>query len=452
MPRSTIDSPIATRAARERLASRREPYWRGIESGIAVGYRRNARGGVWLARMLEAGRYREEGLGRADDSLPPNGVDVLDFRQAQAKAIAWAAQRQRIAVGLEPAAPKVARTPYKVADAIAAHLADLAARGSRGLDQTRSKAEAHILPALGDVPVGHLTRDKLRAWHHAVASAPARVRGKPGEVVVARKVAPNDDDAGRRRRATANRVLTVLKAALNHARAEGKVVCSGDAWQLVKPFRGADAPKVRYLTDDEAVRLVNACPTDFRALVTGALLTGCRYGELAAIRAGDIDEKAGTVNIPRSKSGKSRHVVLTDEGQAFFARLAMGKPTASLLFERDMVAKQASRSTMAEMRRSAWGKSDQFRAMAEACTAARIVPAVSFHILRHTYASRLAGRGVPMPVIAAQLGHSDTRMTERHYAHLAPSYVADTVRAAFGSLGLSPDRKGVASFASARQG
>ena len=44
--------------------------------------------------------------------------------------------------------------------------------------------------------------------------------------------------------------------------------------------------------------------------------------------------------------------------------------------------------------------------------------------------SALAMRGVPMGVIAAQLGHSDTRMTERHYAHLSPNYVADTVRAA----------------------
>ena len=42
-----------------------------------------------------------------------------------------------------------------------------------------------------------------------------------------------------------------------------------------------------------------------------------------------------------------------------------------------------------------------------------------------------------MGVIAAQLGHGDdTRMTERHYAHLAPSYVADTVRAAMGELGI----------------
>ena len=47
-------------------------------------------------------------------------------------------------------------------------------------------------------------------------------------------------------------------------------------------------------------------------------------------------------------------------------------------------------------------------------------------------------RGVPMGVIAAQLGHSDTRMTERHYAHLSPSYVAETVRRSFGTLGIVP--------------
>ena len=58
----------------------------------------------------------------------------------------------------------------------------------------------------------------------------------------------------------------------------------------------------------------------------------------------------------------------------------------------------------------------------------------NFHGLRHTYASRLAMRGVPLAVIAAQLGRADTRMVERHYGHLSPSYIADTVRQAFGSL------------------
>ena len=55
-------------------------------------------------------------------------------------------------------------------------------------------------------------------------------------------------------------------------------------------------------------------------------------------------------------------------------------------------------------------------------------------------------RGVPMGVIAAQLGHADTRMTERHYAHLSPNYVANTVRPrcqATAAQGIYPDGGGL---------
>ena len=76
-----------------------------------------------------------------------------------------------------------------------------------------------------------------------------------------------------------------------------------------------------------------------------------------------------------------------------------------------------------------------------ACKNAKISPAVSFHILRHTHGSTLAMKGVPMGVIAKQLGHADTRMTEKHYAHLAPSYVADTIRASFPVMGIVAESK-----------
>ena len=36
--------------------------------------------------------------------------------------------------------------------------------------------------------------------------------------------------------------------------------------------------------------------------------------------------------------------------------------------------------------------------------------------------------GMPLMVVAKNLGHSDTRMVEKHYGHLAPSYVAEAVR------------------------
>ena len=225
----------------------------------------------------------------------------------------------------------------------------------------------------------------------------------------------------RKRRATANRILTVLKAALNHAWKSGHVA-SDDAWRRVKPFRAVETARVRYLSEDECIRLVNACEPAFRNLVRGALLTGCRYSELTAMHVADFNADAGVVTVRESKVGKPRHVVLTDEGQHLFATLTVGKLGDEPIFTR--------------RDDGTWGKSHQLRPMVEACQRAKIKPAVSFHVLRHTHGSTLAMRGVPMGVIAEQLGHADTRMTEKHYVHLAPSYVADTIRAHFPILGI----------------
>jgi integrase len=86
-----------------------------------------------------------------------------------------------------------------------------------------------------------------------------------------------------------------------------------------------------------------------------------------------------------------------------------------------------------------WGASHQQRPLNRACEIAGIDPAVSFHVLRHTYGSLLAMRGVPLQVIAEALGHADTRITSRHYAHLMPSYVADTIRKHLPSFGTERD-------------
>ena len=440
MPRAIKDAPLTTKAARERLAVRHQPYWRGIEAGAAIGYRKGATGGVWLVRIADptaGGGYRQQALGRADDALLAAGDQVLEYRQAEMRAREWIARHHRIAAGLEPEPAATPAAPYTVANAVNDYLADYEARGGKSLTTNKQAAAVHILPALGAIAVGRLTRDTVKEWHRKLAASPARLRAKPGQE--RHRDAAGDPEAPRRRRSTANRVLTILKAALNHARSEGKTACPADAWASVKPFREADKPKIRYLLDDEITRLVNVCRPDFRALVTGALLTGCRYGELAAMKAADFDPQAGTVTIGRSKSGKARHVALTEEGRMFFAQVAAGKGGAARLFERDELTKQATRERSAETCRAAWGKSDQFRSMREACDLAKIAPVVSFHELRHTYGSRLAMRGVPMAVIAAQLGHGDTRMTERHYAHLGPTYVAETVRQSFGVLGIVPE-------------
>jgi integrase len=190
----------------------------------------------------------------------------------------------------------------------------------------------------------------------------------------------------------------------------------------VKPFKAVDAARIRYLSETECVRFINACEPAFRNLVQGALLTGCRYSELTHMHASDFNSDAGVVMVRDSKADKPRHVVLTKEGQELFGNLTAGKLGPEPIFTRP--------------NGETWGKSHQLRKMREASRRANIKPVISFHVLRHTHGTALAMKGVPMGVIAAQLGHSGTRMTEKHYAHLAPSYVADTIRANFPTLGI----------------
>jgi excisionase family DNA binding protein len=228
----------------------------------------------------------------------------------------------------------------------------------------------------------------------------------------------NDPEAVRVRRATANRVLTYLKTALNLAWRNGLVPLD-DAWRRVAPFRNADAPVIRYLTIDEITRLLNASQGGFRDLVHAGLLTGCRYGELCRLKVADYNAEVGTVTVRIGKGGKARHVTLAEEGTELFERLAAGQSAQDWILRREDG--------------SPWGKSQQKRLMDAACSQAGISPRVSFHVLRHTHAS-LAMAGVPMAFIAHQLGHADTRMTERHYAHLAPNHVAQAIRKGFPRL------------------
>ena len=178
--RTTSDAPITTRAARDRLLPQHEHYWRGIDGGLALGYRKGRAAGAWMARLRLGGRYVKTALGRADDVQKADGSDFLDYRQAQSKAIAWAGQQQRIAAGVEPA-PEDGRASYTVGDATGDYLTDYRARGGKAVATTQTAINAHILPSLGTIVVGRLTRLKVRDWHRSLATTPARRRTKAGE-------------------------------------------------------------------------------------------------------------------------------------------------------------------------------------------------------------------------------------------------------------------------------
>ena len=417
MARAARNSSLESRTARSRLRIRRTPYFAKIAKGLRLGYYRGSVAGSWIARYYRgAGVYATEALGIADDTLEADGVKVFNYWQAQEHARRWGERQRLIAEGM------LREGSYTVANAVTDYLAEIKAEKSPAAVQgAKYVLDAWILPDLGTIEVEKLTTDRINRWRNKLATQPKRVRSKRTAAEPATRKTADDDDARRARKATANRILTMLKAALNRA-FQADRVSSDSAWRKVKPFKRVDEAVVRYRSAAEARRLVRACPEDFRKMVQAALLTGCRYSELARLKCRNFNSDSGTLAIRLSK-GKIRHVVLTDEAKLFFADWIKDKSPSDHVFLRTDGG--------------VWGNSQQKRPLDEASKRAEISPAVNFHILRHTHGSHLAMKGVPMGVIAAQLGHADTRMTEKHYAHLAPSYVAQVIRANFPVLGLS---------------
>jgi hypothetical protein len=147
-------------------------------------------------------------------------------------------------------------------------------------------------------------------------------------------------------------------------------------------------------------------PSPLRSIARAALLKGARFSELARMAIADYHRDSGTLLVRTSKAGKLRHIELTAEGLDFFAQITAGRSCSEPPFHRS-----GARS----------GKSHQQRPRSEACRAAKINPSASFHILRHTYASLMVIDGVPLMVVARNLGHADTpASTARSWIELRP--------------------------------
>jgi|ERR1035437_1161803 integrase len=420
MPRTSRNPRIINRTVRAKLPIRRDPYWHLIAEGQHIGYRKGVQGGTWIARIYDSAKGRRfHSLGFADDTAEADGIHVLCFPQAQEAARTWF-----LTLGLSDSGDVFAG-PYSVRQAIDDYLADRERAKRKRLDRTRGIVKAHILPSLGHIDASKLSHSKVKAWRDAIAEAPPRVRTRKGAEQAYRTIEGSDPDAMRKRQATANRILTVLKAALNFAH-ENRRVSSKAAWEAVKPFREVDLPKVRFLTPPEVTALTKACEADFQLIVKAALLTGCRYGELTELRVDAFNPDSKSIFIEKSKNGGARHVALNDEGATFFSQLAKGRePSAKMFFRANG---------------KPWKTSEQKRPMDKACSESK-VDGVTFHVLRHTYASQAVMNGVPVAVVAEQLGHKDTRITERHYAHLCRSYKQEIIRTNLPSFGFITEKR-----------
>ncbi|WP_342235225.1 tyrosine-type recombinase/integrase [Inquilinus sp. OTU3971] len=367
-----------TKTARKRLEVRGAPHFRRLRDGLSLGYRRLAGGvaGKWVVRKLgerdEHGKreYKESVIGTADDVEDSNGSTVLNYDQAVDKA------------GEVVDAALPSGDPLTVRVAVQRYVKHLEAHAKTAKD-TEQRLGLHLLPKLGDRTVNSLTKTDISSWHAGL------VRG-------------DDAEAIRKSKDTANRLLSMCKAALNMAAQDpANGITSDAAWRLTKPFKSVGAARDVFLSPEECQRLVDACEGDFRNLVIAGILTGARYGELAEFDVRDFDPKERTLTVRDGKTG-DRRIYLRADDLPFFKALAGDRDGREPLILRDG---------------GRWHKSEQHRPMKAAAKAAKLDPATTLYSLRHSYASEALRTGMQMQLLAENLGTS-IRMIEENYGKL----------------------------------
>lgn len=184
------------------------------------------------------------------------------------------------------------------------------------------------------------------------------------------------------------------------------------------PFAKVRLPKVapaaiRFLSPREERRLLQALAPRHRPIVALAILTGLRSGEQFTLRWEQIDWRSQTITLPHTKAGQPQYRHLS---------------RAAVDILRDL-QRRAKRSPWVLPSQTGsthlHAKNFYNRQFLPALIRAKLI-GLTWHHLRHTFASRLAMSGQSDQTIAALLGHASTALVKR-YAHLSPSHLKDAV-------------------------
>jgi integrase len=354
--------------------------------------------------VFNGSRYHKTQIGVADDIAPADGKTVFAWKDVARIALA------------EPARANAFTKKYSVQQCVADYVEHRRARSrsaeSLKIDEWRLRA---FVEKFGDIQVSELTTDDLQRWRDRL------VRQPPADPAITEA---QRRDRLRASQGSANRIWAICRAALNHGFRTGRVDADL-AWRRIQPFHGVDEPRKRFLSVAEANRLLGACKGPFRDLVQAALLTGLRNGELVRLTAGQFQKHR--LEVSAGKTGKGRFVPLTTQGVTHFRKLTKKRAASDL--------------ALPGPDGKPWTRRQIAQGMRDACAFAKLDAPTTFYDLRRSYGSLLANAHANDATIAHALGHADTRMTRRHYAHLLDSVVATEIQNKLPTFRASRGRK-----------
>jgi integrase len=394
---------IDTIARRKKLPVSSKPVWTAIgdgRSGLKLGYRRGARGGVWVGKLVMGGARIETTLGASDDG---SGVG-LNYADATAAAIAWAGKEQARLTAKADDENRAAT----VADAIETYATMRIKRAERAGRDAQTRLARHVLsdPKLARLPVGRLTARALSDWRSRLPAmmTPAGV----------------------------NRLLNDLRAALNahvatHWRdlpvTVGKEIEAG-----LKALPNAQTARQALLSDSEVRKLIDVAygvDPDLGALTLTLAATGTRFGQAAKITVADLQPEAGRVMVPTSAKGKGTKqrrysaVPIGADVVERLKRLTVGRSGHEPLLMR-WISRQIGPVEWERVRRAPWSNaSEMLRGWRKALVVANVAYVEPLS-LRHSSIVRGLRSGVPVRIVAA-LHDTSTAMIEKHYS----AYILD---------------------------
>ncbi len=226
--------------------------------------------------------------------------------------------------------------------------------------------------------------------------------------------------------ATIKYAIAVVSQVWNFARDREIVDKESPTRRIKKPK--IDNKRVRFLAESEARALLDALwerSVDVHDMTLFSLFSGARASEVFRLQWGDIDLEAGTIFLGDTKTKVARHAYITQEMREVIERRNKGQRRNELVFPSAKGTEMTRISNTFDLVVVELDLNDGAED-----TRQKVV----FHTLRHTFASWLAQRGIPLYTIAKLTGHSELRMVER-YAHLAPDGVKDAAMMLEGAIG-----------------
>jgi len=308
----------------------------------------------------------------------------LDYRDARGKriqrVIRHAASRQEAAIALQRAVQDVFNAEHNIRPAskpvslqeLADHYLERYAKTNKRSWKTDRSYIKTMTEYFGDVQLAEISSFQIEGYKASRLEENVKL-------------------------STVNRCLAILRKMFNLA------VEWGYLQEHQKPkfklFSEKDNRKERILTRDEERQLFRASAPHLKPILTLALHTGMRLGEILGLTWAQVDFRKGLIRVERTKSGLSRLIPINTSLYGVLEAIR-GQSSGAFLFRNAKTEKPLTSVKTA------------FKA---ACRRAGIA-GLRFHDLRHTFASRLVERGADLITVKELLGHSSVKITER-YTH-----------------------------------